>query len=211
MATLTQLMATGLPAQVVNHLFKTSTAASAGNVTLSTPMGVVKLGAGNSSLVLTNPLITANSLIFVTPRSADATAEEARVSDRAAGSCTIHCSANATAETQISYWIVPSRESLIGVGLSAQLVDALFGSSVAGSTGNVTLNTPMGVVKFAAAATSLTLTNNKIRSSSLIFTTILDNSVGMLKTLAVPANGSALIASDGGPAGTVNVAYWVIH
>ena len=84
----------------------TNTAAgTTGAQTINKPTGTVNFAAGTSQLVLTNSLITSNSLVFCNVRTNDATAVSCRVTDAAAGSATIRLNANATAETSVAFWV----------------------------------------------------------------------------------------------------------
>jgi hypothetical protein len=80
-------------------------AGTTGNRTINAMAGSVNFAAGTSSITVTNSMAAANSLIFCTIQSNDATATACRVSDRGAGSFTIRLNANATAETAVGFWV----------------------------------------------------------------------------------------------------------
>ncbi len=102
-------------------------------------------------------------------------------------------------------------QDLIGTGVPAQQIAAMIGTATAGSTGSVTLNTPTGIVKMAAAASSLTLTNSYITANSLIFCTVQTSDGTAKSALAVPAAGSATIVTNAAATGTTNIAFWVVN
>lgn len=87
-------------------LLATNTAAgTTGAQTIHKPSGTVNFAAAASTLVVTNSLCTATSLVFATVRSNDATAIIKNVVP-AAGSFTITLNAAATAETSVGFLIV---------------------------------------------------------------------------------------------------------
>lgn len=69
-------------------------AASAGNVTINKPSGKCKVAAGVTSVIVTNSLVTVNSLIFCTVMKLDAATIKNVVA--VDGSFTIHFGAGAT-------------------------------------------------------------------------------------------------------------------
>lgn len=78
--------------------------ADTGNKTINKPSGQVRIAAGNSSVVVTNSQVTADSVIIATVASNDATLKTVAVV-AGTGSFTIHGNAAATAETLIK-WMV---------------------------------------------------------------------------------------------------------
>lgn len=83
---------------------RTVTAAgTTGNQTINKPAGTVNIAAAGTSVVVTNSLVTADSIIFVTVRTADATAQVTSVV-AAAGSFTINTVA-VTAETSFGFLV----------------------------------------------------------------------------------------------------------
>lgn len=211
MATLTELLATGLTDRVVNDLFGSTTAASTGNTTQSTQMGVVKIAAAGGAITLTNSRITASSVILCSLLSSDATATAARVTDIGAGTATFRTDANPTAETSIAYWIVPTVAQVMALGIPAEAAKALFEFSSTAVAGNATLNTPVGKCIMAAAASSLTLTNNKIRSTSTIFATVQSNDASFRQVGVTASAGSAVFSVNSAATGDTSIVYWVIN
>lgn len=89
----------------VFNLYRTVTAGgTTGAQTIDKPAGTVNFAAGASSLVVTNSLVTANSIVFAVVRTNDSTALIKNVVP-AAGSFTIRLNANATAETSVGFWV----------------------------------------------------------------------------------------------------------
>ncbi len=76
-----------------------------GAQTINKPSGTVNFAAGATSLVVTNSLCSANSLVFAVVRANDATAIIKNVVP-AAGSFTITLNAAATAATSIGFFII---------------------------------------------------------------------------------------------------------
>jgi hypothetical protein len=83
--------------------------ATAGAVTTNATSGSVTIAAGASSVVVTNPLVTVQSVIFavIAQAAADATLLRVERVVPAAGSFTIFGTANATANTVIDWAIIP--------------------------------------------------------------------------------------------------------
>jgi hypothetical protein len=79
--------------------------------------------------------------------------------------------------------------------------------TVAGSTGNQTINNPTGIVSFAGAATSLIVTNSLVTTNSIISLTVQSNDTTMKSAAAVPATGSFTIYPSAAPTGTTAVSF----
>lgn len=80
----------------------TDSSATPGAATADRPIGKNAIAAGASSVVVTNNLVTAASVIFATPHARDATCKEL-IAVAAAGSFTVSGSANATATLPFSW------------------------------------------------------------------------------------------------------------
>lgn len=103
-ATLTEKMRIKNDGSVV-FPFTNTAAGTTGAQTINKISGTVNFAATASSLVLTNSLITANSIVFAIARTNDATAQVKNVVP-AAGSATINLTAAATAETSVGFWVI---------------------------------------------------------------------------------------------------------
>lgn len=76
-----------------------------GPVTINKPAGSVNLGAGQSTLVVTNSLVSANSLVFLTIQDLDIDLK-AVVNEPTAGSFTIYADQAAASNVQIGFLVV---------------------------------------------------------------------------------------------------------
>lgn len=87
-------------------LSKTSTAGgTTGAQTINKPAGSVNFAAAATSLVVTNSLVTASSVIIATVATNDATMKSV-AAVAGAGSFTLHANAAATAETRVSFLVI---------------------------------------------------------------------------------------------------------
>lgn len=80
-------------------------AGAAGAVTQNVPAGSVQIAAGQLSVILTNSLITANSVVLATLATIDTTATSVRAIPTV-GSCTISLNAIATAQVKVNYLVI---------------------------------------------------------------------------------------------------------
>lgn len=83
--------------------------------------------------------------------------------------------------------------------------------TAAGTTGAQTINKPCGSVNFAAAATSLVVTNSLVTANSIVLATILTNDGTMTSVWAVPASGSFTLYANAGPAAETRVGWQIIN
>lgn len=77
-----------------------------GNRTINAPAGTVNIAAGQSSVVVTNNLVTANSLVFTVIRTADASLNYIDNVVPGAGSFTITGNANATGTVSVGFLVI---------------------------------------------------------------------------------------------------------
>lgn len=89
--------ATGLLSQ-----YGTNSSASPGTATINKPIGKAAIAIGAASVVITNSLVTANSVVLITPHARDATCKEL-IAVPTAGSFTVSGSAVATAALPFSF------------------------------------------------------------------------------------------------------------
>lgn len=80
-----------------------------------------------------------------------------------------------------------------------------------GTTGNQTINKYAGSVNFAAAATSLTVTNSLVTTSSVIICTIATNDATMTSVQAVAASGSFVIYANAAATAETRVNFIVLN
>lgn len=94
---------TNLGGFVVNST--NTTAGTTGDQTINKPSGTVNIATGNSSITVTNSLVTANSLVFAVVRTNDAAAIIKNVVP-GAGSFVITLNAATGAETSIGFFVI---------------------------------------------------------------------------------------------------------
>lgn len=80
-----------------------------------------------------------------------------------------------------------------------------------GTTGSQTINKPSGTVNFAAAATSLTVTNDKVAADSLVFCQIMTNDATFKSCQVVVSAGSFVIHANAAATAETKVAFVVIN
>ena len=84
-------------------------------------------------------------------------------------------------------------------------------NTAGGVTGNQTIDRPTGTVNIAASGTSVTVTNNLVTTSSLVFAVIRTNdSTATIKNV-VPLNGSFTINLGAAATAEISVGFWVIN
>lgn len=80
-----------------------------------------------------------------------------------------------------------------------------------GTTGAQTINKTSGTVNFAAAATSLVVTNNLVTANSIVFVEIRTNDTTALIKNVVPTSGSFTINMQAAPTAETSVGFFVIN
>lgn len=83
--------------------------------------------------------------------------------------------------------------------------------TASGTTGNRTINRNAGSVNFAAAATSLVVTNNRVTTSSIIVATVATNDATMTSVTAVAAAGSFTLHANAAATAETRVNFIVIN
>lgn len=89
------------------------------------------------------------------------------------------------------------------------LVDAT--NTAAGQTGAKTINNRTGSVNFAASATSLVVTCNKITANSLVFPVVMTNDATMTGAVIVPGSGNFTIYPNAPPTAETRVGFFVVN
>jgi hypothetical protein len=84
-------------------------------------------------------------------------------------------------------------------------------NTVSGGTGAVTINKPSGTVNFAAAATSLVVTNSLCTTNSIIIATVRSNDSTLKSVQAVPASGSFTLYANAAATATTSVGFLIIN
>ena len=84
-------------------------------------------------------------------------------------------------------------------------------SDSSGTPGNVTNNSPAGVVAVPAAGQTITVTNNLVTAASIIQLTLLTNDGTAKSAVAVAAAGNFVITLNAAATGITKVGYLVIN
>lgn len=99
-----------------------------------------------------------------------------------------------------------------GTSSSANWTELVSGNStVSGTTGAVTINTPSGSVNFAANASSLVVTNSRVTINSVILATVSTNDISMTSVQAVAGNGSFTLYPNQAPAAQCRVCFLALN
>lgn len=80
-----------------------------------------------------------------------------------------------------------------------------------GTTGARTINKPAGCVNFAAAATSLVVTNSLVSASSLVFPSVQTNDSTLKSVQAVPTSGSFTLYANAAATAETKVCFKVMN
>lgn len=80
-----------------------------------------------------------------------------------------------------------------------------------GTTGNQTINKLSGTVNFAAAATTLTVTNSFVTTSSIVFAVVRTNDTTAAIKNVVPAAGSFVITLSAAATAETSVGFFVVN
>lgn len=83
--------------------------------------------------------------------------------------------------------------------------------TAAGTTGAQTINNPIGSVNFAAAATSLVVTNSYVTANSIIIVSVATNDATMTAARTTQTSGSFTIYADMAPTAETRVNFIVIN
>lgn len=83
--------------------------------------------------------------------------------------------------------------------------------TAAGQTGAKTINKPSGTVNFAAAATSLVVTNSLVTANSIVLCTIRTVDATMLSVVVECDAGEFTITPNAAPTGEVSVGFVVFN
>lgn len=109
---------------------------------------------------------------------------------------------------------VPQLDGGTDLGTAGQRFKQLFLDATvtgAGTTGNQTINKSAGSVNFAAAATSLTVTSDKVTTSSIVICTVSTNDTTLKSVACVPAAGSFTMFANAAATAETKVSFWVLN
>jgi hypothetical protein len=81
----------------------------------------------------------------------------------------------------------------------------------AGVTGNRTVNIASGSVRFAAAATSVTLTNDKIKANSLVYPVVMTNDATLKSVSATVTNGQVVFDANAAATAETIVGFIILN
>lgn len=105
-----------------------------------------------------------------------------------------------------------STNSVARLTLSSAGKFTIFGTNTAaGTTGAQTIDRPSGTVNFAAAATTLVVTNSLVTTASTIFCTVRTNDTTATIKNVVPAAGSFTITLNAAATAETSVGFFVIN
>jgi len=79
------------------------------------------------------------------------------------------------------------------------------------TTGAQTINKPVGTVNFAAAATSLVVTNSLVTTSSVIMATVMTNDTTLDSVQAVPGSGTFTLYANAAATAETAVGFFVLN
>jgi hypothetical protein len=88
--------------------------------------------------------------------------------------------------------------------------DVKLQSEVASTTGDVTINKPMGRVSFVTGGTTLVVTNSLVTADSNVFCVVLAADTATIKNV-IPAAGSFNILLTAGASAELQVAFMVVN
>jgi hypothetical protein len=101
---------------------------------------------------------------------------------------------------------------VVNASLLTKLTDAnvKLQSEVASTTGDVTINKPMGRVSFVTGGTTLVVTNSLVTVNSNVFCVVLAADTATIKNV-IPAAGSFNILLTAGASAELQVAFMVVN
>lgn len=182
------------------------------NAINTTPIGAATPSTGSFTTVMASGLVTANGGVTSTNlisstnvRSSSnsgifsiGSANDAAIQRIAAGSI-LFTDNTGTARAAIT----------AGTVTFSALTDS--GKAIAGATGAITQNATTGQVQFAAAATSLVVTNSLVTANSIIVATVGTADLNLKSVVAVAAAGSFTLTANSAPGATTKVNYHVTN
>lgn len=95
------------------------------------------------------------------------------------------------------------------IGFKQAFFDATI--TAGGTTGNQTIDKSAGSVNFAAAATSLVVTSNKVTTNSVVICTVATNDVTLKSVACVAAAGSFTMFANAAATAETRVNFWVLN
>ena len=190
-------------------------AAGSANVTSHNMVAVGTNAATNLTTSGSTTAIGANAVRYIADGSTAATSSAAGLYLGA----DVKASANGVVnENVLGYNAIGIGSNSFVLGSSAITKCQIYGDLIldktitaAGTTGAQTINKTCGSVNFAAAATSLVVTNSRVTTSSVIVATVATNDSTMKTVLAVPASGSFTLYANAAATAETRVNWIVIN
>lgn len=105
----------------------------------------------------------------------------------------------------------PSRSRSTSAFTAPAFIATDFTNTPGGTTGAQTINKRAGSVNFAAAASSLVVTNNTVTAASIIEATVETNDGTMKSVQAVPAAGSFTLFANAAATGETRVSFVIAN
>ena len=134
------------------------------------------------------------------------------------GSSTKASADGVTAENVFGYNAIGIGSNTTCIGASSNTKTQIYGDIIldktvtaAGTTGAQTINKTCGSVNFAAGATSLVVTDNRVTTASVIVATVATNDTTMKTVLVVAAAGSFTITANAAATAETRVNFIVIN
>jgi len=135
-----------------------------------------------------------------------------------AGALTKASANGVTNENVFGYNATGIGSNTVCIGSSAITKCQVYGDIVldktvtaAGTTGAQTINKTVGTVNFAAGATSLVVTNNRVSTTSVIIATVATNDTTLKSVIAVAASGSFTLYANAAATAETRVNFIVIN
>lgn len=173
-----------------------------------TGSSTITLAAGFS---LTGAPIAGNNAIFT---STSTLYSSGRAVTTGSGSVTnsygLNITANTGATNNYAFSFSGSAGELATLRTDGKL-SLLATNTAAGTTGAQTINKPSGTVNFAAAATSLTVTNSLCTTSSIVFAVVRTNDTTATIKNVVPGAGSFVINLGAAATAETSVGFFIIN
>ena len=119
---------------------------------------------------------------------------------------------NGNGGTRLDFWTQSGASTARKMSLSKSGGLSLLGTVTAAlTTGNQTIDKPIGSVNFAAAASSLTVTNSLVTATSIINCTVGTNDTTMKSASCVAGSGSFVIYPDAAPTAETRVNFAITN
>ncbi len=116
----------------------------------------------------------------------------------------------ASQSAALQQWQTSGSANVLSV-MPSGVILAPFTYTAAATTGDQTIDKPSGSVNFAAAATSLVVTSNKVTANSIVMGVVATNDSTMKSVAIVPDAGFFTIYANAAAAAETRVSFWVLN